>query len=178
MIITQETLQNLSKGSQEAFHSIFETYYSKVFLYTRGFLKNKDDAEDVVQTIFIRLWTHRTSLSNVANFDHYLFTMTHHTMLNFIASKYNMRSYLQTDTLNVLDNHSPQEDLIAKDAQLLVDMVVSQMPSQRQKVYRMSREKGLSNQEIAKILGISKKTVENHLNLALGIIRKAIIMSY
>ncbi len=77
-----------------------------------------------------------------------------------------------------LDNHSPQEDLIAKDAQLLVDMVVSQMPSQRQKVYRMSREKGLSNQEIAKILGISKKTVENHLNLALGIIRKAIIMSY
>lgn len=64
--------------------------------------------------------------------------------------------------------------MLAKDLALLVEMVVENMPAQRQAVYKMSREMGMSNDEIALKLGIQKKTVENHLNLALKELRKTI----
>ena len=70
---------------------------------------------------------------------------------------------------------SPDEDLIAKDLQLLIDMVVENMPPQRKLIYQLSREAGLSNAEIAEKLELSKKTVENHLNLALKELRKILL---
>ena len=70
---------------------------------------------------------------------------------------------------------SPDEDLIAKDLQLLIDMVVENMPPQRKLIYQLSREAGLSNAEIAEKLDLSKKTVENHLNLALKELRKILL---
>lgn len=73
------------------------------------------------------------------------------------------------------DSHSPLDDLVAKDMQLLIDMVVEGMPSQRKIIYKLSREEGLSNAEIAEKLQISKKTVENHLTLALRELRKALL---
>ena len=72
-------------------------------------------------------------------------------------------------------NDSPHEDLIAKDLQLLIDMVVETMPPQRKLIYQLSREVGLSNPEIAEKLQLSKKTVENHLNLALKELRKVLL---
>ena len=71
---------------------------------------------------------------------------------------------------------SPLDDVVAKDTQLLIDMVVENMPQQRQMIYRMSREQHLKNDEIAQRLGLQKKTVENHLNLALKEIKKAVYL--
>ena len=65
-----------------------------------------------------------------------------------------------------------QEQIEAQDLRLLIDMIVENMPPQRQTIYRMSREEGLSNDEIAERLGLQKKTVENTLNLALRQIRE------
>ena len=69
---------------------------------------------------------------------------------------------------------SSDEILFAKEISLLVEMAVCKMPVQRRKIYQMSREKGISNNEIAEELGISKKTVENQLSLALQEIKRVI----
>lgn len=74
------------------------------------------------------------------------------------------------------ENTSPLEQIEASDLQLLIDMTVENMPPQRQAVYKLSRVEGLSNDQIAEKLGLQKKTVENHLNLALGEIRKVLKM--
>ena len=71
---------------------------------------------------------------------------------------------------------SPHEEIVAKDTQLLIDMIVENMPPQRQTIYRMSREQHLKNEEIAQQLGLQKKTVENHLNLALKEIKKTLYL--
>lgn len=71
---------------------------------------------------------------------------------------------------------SPHDEVVAKDTQLLIDMVVENMPPQRQAIYRMSREQCLKNDEIAQQLGLQKKTVENHLNLALKEMKKALYL--
>lgn len=77
----------------------------------------------------------------------------------------------------ISDEYTPYDKLIAKDLQLLIDMVVNEMPPKRKMIYKLSRIKGLSNEQIAEKLGIQKKTVENHLNIALNELRDALALS-
>jgi len=172
MEISQETIKKLTQGEHCAFRLVFRTFYPKVYGFALGFLKDADDADDVAQTVFIRLWTHRESLEKVQNLDAYLYTITKNTVLNHIVSQRAFTIDISTMRDLGADHASAQEQIEAQDLQLLIDMIVANMPTQRQTVYRMSREQGLSNDEIAKQLGLQKKTVENHLNLALGDIRK------
>ena len=173
MIISQDIIEELTEGNQEAFRIIFKAAYPQVRAFSLGLLKN-DAADDIAQLVFIKLWTKRAMLAQVRNFDTYLYTITKNTVLNHIASRKALMIDI-TDIPNVsTDNVSPLDQIEAGDMQLLIDMVVENMPPQRQAVYRMSREEGLSNDQIAETLELQKKTVENHLNLALGDIRKVL----
>ena len=71
---------------------------------------------------------------------------------------------------------SPEQDAEAEDLRLLVELIVSDMPPQRQRIYRMSREQGLTVPEIAQQLNLAPKTVENHLTLALRTLRQSILI--
>ena len=174
MIISQDIIEELTEGNQEAFRIIFKAAYPQVRAFSLGLLKNDADADDIAQLVFIKLWTKRAILAQVRNFDTYLYTITKNTVLNHIASRKALMIDI-TDIPNVsTDNVSPLDQIEAGDMQLIIDMVVENMPPQRQAVYRMSREEGLSNDQIAETLGLQKKTVENHLNLALGDIRKVL----
>lgn len=173
MYIGSDILERLIEGDHKAFRVVFTMAYPKVFAFANGFVKNEADAADIAQIVFIRLWTKRASLEGVNNFDTYLYVVTKNAVLNYIASK-KIATIDISSMSKISDNlASPQEQIEANDLKMLVDMVVSQMPQQRQTVYRLSREEGLTNDEIAKKLGLQKKTVENHINLALKDIRKS-----
>ena len=97
------------------------------------------------------------------------------TTFNFLEARQIRIERLNEKPFEEEAHDSPDEDLIAKDLQLLIDMVVANMPPQRKLIYQLSREAGLSNAEIAEKLDLSKKTVENHLNLALKELRKILL---
>ena len=170
--IDKGTIYALAEGDHQAFQRVFRAFYSKVHAFAQGFIKNESDADDISQNVFINLWTKRDALHTVDNLDAYLYTITKHTILNHIASRkaftIDIASMKETSASGV----TVQEQIEANDMKLLVDMIVNNMPPQRQAVYRMSREEGLSNDVIAERMGLQKKTVENHINLALGDIRK------
>lgn len=170
--INKDTIKTLAAGNQEVFHRVFRLFHPKVYAFALGLLKNETDAEDVAQLVFIKLWTNHSRLSSVENLDSYIFTIAKNTVLSQIAQRH--QPEVDIDQLRNTDSNSatPQEQIEAADLKLLIDLVVEQMPAQRQTVYRLSREEGLSNDEIAERLGIQKKTVENHLNLALGDLRE------
>lgn len=172
MKVDDNVIELLAQGDHRAFHQVFRSFYGKVYYFALGFLKNQIDAEDIAQTVFTKLWMKRSKLIGVQNIDTYLYTITKNTVLDFISS--NKSYHRDIVTLKHLQEPSPSqlEQVEAQDLQLLIDMIVNNMPPQRQAVYRMSREEGLSNEEIAQRMGLQKKTVENHLNLALGDIRK------
>ena len=110
-------------------------------------------------------------LKEVKNFNTYLYTITKNTVLNHLATRKAFTVDIAGMGDRVTGSATPQEQVEARDLQLLIDMVVENMPPQRQTIYKLSREEGLSNDQIAERLGLQKKTVENHLNLALGDIR-------
>ena len=172
MNISRETIENLAHGDHRAFQQVFKATYPKVYAFALGFIKDKAHADDITQNVFINLWTHREALPHIQNLDSYLYRITKNIVLNHIASQkaYTIDITAARDIRT--DETTALEQLEVQDLQLLTDMVVENMPPQRQAVYRLSREQGLTNDEIAKKLGLQKKTVENHLNLALGDIRK------
>ena len=159
---------------RDAFRKLFRMYYPKVRVFIQGFVKNKEDANDLAQMVFIRLWEKRDKFSDVHNFDAYLFMITKHNIGSFMAKQH---ALLQTDDgwlPEMTFERTPHDELVQKDLQLYIQLVVEHMPAKRREIYRMSREQDLSNEEIAERLGIQKKTVENHLNLALRMLKEAL----
>lgn len=172
----QRLAQGLASGSRKAFEEIFMRYYPKVRYFVLGLVKSEEDAEDLAQDIFAKLWTNRAAFAEVRNLGVYLFVLSRNMTYNYIEARQLRQEWLQEKPFDEEDGHSPYEDLIAKDLTLLVDLVVEGLPPQRKTIYKLSREAGLSNAEIAEKLGLQKKTVENHLNLALKELRKVLLL--
>ena len=176
MEIDKEVILQMSQGDQQAYEQVFRRFYPKVHRFVSMLLKNEDDADDVCQMIFLKVWSKREKFTGIADFDSYLFILAKYTVINFISTKHIIPIDIDSIPDPYANAASPHEDVVAKDTQLLIDMVVENMPQQRQTIYRMSREEHLKNDEIALRLGIQKKTVENHLNLALKEIKKALYL--
>ena len=172
-------LNSIAEGDERAYKTLFYMYYPRVRAFALGMLKNADDADDLAQMVMMKVWLKRDLFYEVENFDSYMFRLTKNSVLNFIASKRVEFAELADD---LVDNRAsavsfnPEAQMVARDTGVIIDMAVGKMPPQRQEVYRLSREQQLSNDEIALRLGITRKTVENHLNLALNDIRKALKM--
>ena len=172
-------LNSIAEGDERAYKTLFYMYYPRVRAFALGMLKNVDDADDLAQMVMMKVWLKRDLFYEVENFDSYMFRLTKNSVLNFIASKRVEFAELADD---LVDNRAsavsfnPEAQMVARDTGVIIDMAVGKMPPQRQEVYRLSREQQLSNDEIALRLGITRKTVENHLNLALNDIRKALKM--
>ena len=169
--IAEEKLlvSQFSQGSHIAFKALFMRYYPKVRSFIMGLVKSESEAEDLTQEVFLKLWTHREKFCEVEVFGTYLYVLTKNTKQN--KTKQNK----QTEWVEESTDTTPYEELVAKDLQLLIDMVVENMPPQRQMIFRLNREAGLTNAEIAEKLQISKKPGENHLNLALKELKNALL---
>ena len=165
----------LAGGSRDAFRELFVLYYPKVRYFIGGLLKSEAEAEDLTQDVFVKLWANRERFTEVRTFGTYLYVLAKNTTFNYIESKQTRQANLNETSFDEAGQATPYEELIARDLQLLVDLVVESMPTQRRTVYRLSRDAGLSNAEIAEKLQLSKKTVENHLNLALKELRNVIL---
>lgn len=172
-------IEAVSRGDEQAFESLFLHYFPRIKGFISGILQNEEEAEDISQDIFVSMWQNREKLNEIENLNAYLFRVAKNTVFRHIERSLLFRDYLQLQTENASfahdNNESIEEELYAKELEYLIAIAVEKMPPQRKLIYKMSREEGLSNDEIAKRLVISKRTVENHLTLALSDIRKLIV---
>lgn len=169
------TIEALQYGDHKAFEEVFLTCFDKVKYLLAGLLRSESDAEELAQDIFVKLWINRQSIDPSKAFSTYLYTIARNSALNYLKHKLVEENF--KNSFNYFDEaaaDSSDEILFAKEINLLVEMAICRMPVQRRKIYQMSREKGISNNEIAEELGISKKTVENQLSLALQEIKRVI----
>lgn len=164
-VITIEALYN---GDRKAFEKIFLTYFDKIKWFLNGFLKSESEAEELTQDIFVKLWINRQSINSQKPFDTYLYTIARNTALNYLKHKLVEEKFKSSySSLNSDLECGSDEILFAKEINLLVEMALCKMPLQRRRIYQMSRHDSCSNEDIALQLGISKRTVENQLSLAI-----------
>lgn len=170
-------IEAVSRGDEQAFESLFLHYFPRIKGFISGILQNEEEAEDISQDIFVSMWQNRERLTNIENLNAYLFRVAKNTVSRHIERSLLFRDYQQQTERAAFasgENGSIEEELYAKELESLISVAVEKMPPQRKQIYRMSRVNGLSNEEIATRLSISKRTVENHLTLALADIRKII----
>ncbi|WP_288241222.1 RNA polymerase sigma-70 factor [uncultured Bacteroides sp.] len=171
--IDMKTLEALQQGCHKAFEVVFLAYYGKVKAFIYGYVKSEPDAEELAEDLFVNLWVKHRDIDNTKSFDAFLHTMARNSAINFLKRKYVQEAYLSTIQGQEYDSTS-EEELIAKELGLLIDETVENMPEQRRKIYALSRNEGLSNEEIAERLHTTKRNVESQLSLALKEIRKTI----
>lgn len=158
------------------FERLFRLYYPKVHKFAQMLLRNADDADDVSQMVFLKLWAARGRLAEVRNIDGYVFIVAKRAALGFIEAKKRRIGVFGVGGEGIPDGGTPHDDMVLSETRAFVEAIVSRMPRQRKAVFELSREIGMDNEQIAKRLGVRKKTVENHLNIALRAIRRQIGM--
>lgn len=172
----QNLLKEIARGNIKAFEQLFFDYQPKLVYFLVGLTHDKEVSRDIAQDLFLTLWKDRVKLKDVRSFSSYLFQMARFTVYDYFDRLAVSEKYTNEYLLEISLSQSIEEALFAHELQHIIDRVVGEMSPQRKLVYQMSREQGLSNDEIAVRLGISKRTVENHITAALSILRKVIFL--
>ncbi|MGC4103891.1 sigma-70 family RNA polymerase sigma factor [Ferruginibacter sp.] len=128
---------------------------------------------------FLKLWLHRDRLKEIQQLNAYLFKMAQNTAFNGLRSLAK-RTLLTTelDKATVPESGNPDDKLVRKEVLQLIHNAVGKLTPQQKEVFKMSREEGLKQEDIAKRLGISIFTVKRHLTDALNHLRKEITETY
>jgi len=170
----KQQLQALGKGDKKAFDALFRNYFPKLKNFLDGFLHNENEAEDLAQDIFVKLWQNHSLFIHIENLNAYLYTAAKNMLYNYIERSQKTKFLSIASVIELPTIDKLEELLAAKDLESLIDCAVEKMPPQRKTIFNLSRKEGLSNKKIALHLHISKRTVETHISAALSDIRKAL----
>lgn len=166
--------------SESQFDSLFKRAYPKLFFYARGIVGNDDDAEDVVEDVFVGLWRRRDEVDWSDKIEGYLYRAVFTRAINLLRMA--NQSEEQLSLLTAINDRrmaylesemgNPQRDAEVVDLRQAIDEALSALPAKSRQVFQMSYIDGLHHQEIAEALGISVRTVEAHIYTALRVLRK------
>ncbi len=162
----------LKYGDEACFEQLFRKYYPRVRAYTYRLIHDNQQAEDILQNVFMKLWMNRLNIDENVSIVAYLFVLTRNEILNYI--RYSRMHPLADGTEQgyepTVNNEFFFNDLYA----MVADIIEKKLPERRREIFKMNRFEHLSTTEIAARLGISPRTVEKQIELALKAIRSAV----
>lgn len=169
----EKMVKALQRGDIFAFNELFHKYSQKIYNFIIKHIRREDDVEDLMQEIFICIWNRRKSIDEKQSFNGYLFAIT----LNAIRKYFRRKNTDDKAVYRWLEEIEPYSNITAltleyNELEKIAEEMIEKLPPRRRMVFLLSRKEGLTNDEIASILKIKKKTVENHLNLALSYLRE------
>ena len=166
-------LQRMIEGDEDAFKYFFDTYYDDLCNFVNAYLRNETLSEDIVQTIFIYLWEKKGSLTFNCSVKSYLYSASKNKSLNYLRNQKTKTRIVNALIPNDELNQSEPTDQFVEFEELkqIIGNAIDGLPPQCKIIYQLSREEGLTNKEIAEKLGITAKTVENQMTIALKKIR-------
>jgi RNA polymerase sigma-70 factor (family 1) len=175
IISDPELVGAIRQGDEKAFEQTFRTYYQRLCNYACSLLKDEDESEEVVQTVFLTIWEKREDLEITLSLKSYLYRAVHNHCLNRFKHA-SVREVHREHTLFFSEQtyESVTETIHATELEERIEKAVQTLPEQCQKAFRLSRFEELKYQEIADQLGISIKTVENQIGKALKLLRVAL----
>lgn len=154
------------------FEMLFKTHYKALHAYATVILKDEDDAEEIVQQLFLKFWEKRDLLNVQTSLKAYLYKCVYHDSLNYLKHQ-KVKSKYEDFTQYRMDNvYAPAGNrLELSELQSQINLALNDLPEQCRTIFQMSRFEELKYREIADELGLSIKTVENQMGKALRIMR-------
>lgn len=161
-----ELVALLQRGDRAAFTEIYERHWQSLLHTAQRILNDKEACMDLLQEVFVWLWTHREE-AEPSSLKGYLTTAVKYQVANFIRnSKVRDKYILHTESLGLTEVYE-DDPLELKELKEVITKVTATLPARCQEVFNLSRNEHKSNKEIAGMLGISEKTVEMQITIAL-----------
>ncbi|SDM48936.1 RNA polymerase sigma factor [Kriegella aquimaris] len=158
-------------GNKQAFQKLFELYWESMFVQAKAILSDGEIAKDVVQEIWVELWKSKEN-KVIVNFEAYIFKAVRYGCFKYLRdNKFNAVQLYVIDSLQ-LSNHDVENQHDLEETQIVIANSLKELSPRCQQIFRLSRIEDNSNEEIALHLGISKRSVENQVSLALKAIRE------
>lgn len=156
-----------------AFYQLYQRYSRRLYGFVIRYIKREQDAEEIVQDVFVKIWEARAKIDVYSSFESFLFTIAYNTTISLFRKRASEERYLEH--LKLLQQVKAAPDLndeihfneLNQKVQALLDKLT---PRQRE-IFRLSREEGFTHDEIAKQLGISVLTVKKHITNTLAILK-------
>lgn len=164
----EANVELLKQSDHNAFNTLFRSYAPKLYRFSYGYLKSADEAEEIVQDTFIKIWEKRASIDTSASFSGFIFTIAHHLILNRLRK---IRNEIQCKVI-VARNLVPvqnetEETILHNELEKVRREALVELPPKRRIIYQMIREDGMTYKQVAEQLNISVKTVEAQMTEAI-----------
>ncbi|WP_372934067.1 RNA polymerase sigma factor [Mariniphaga sediminis] len=172
--IDESVIARVREGDVAAFDVLYRTYCQRLFGFVLQIIKTETDAEEIVQEVFLKLWETRLQIDKHAVFESYLFTIAHNTTISLIRKRLSEKKYVDyiSSLQEVTSASEPDGETEFKELSQQLQNLLEKLPTRQKEVFLLHREEGLTYQQIAEKLDISKNTVENHIAKALQFLRK------
>ena len=179
MLLEKDLLLKITEGDELAFKQFFEYYVKKVYRFTLGYVKSSAEAQDITQTVFIKIWEKRSDINFSQSTDGFVFTVTYRTIIDaFRQSNAKFPEKNRRELSDHMASSNRSDDLLhAHHLESLYEQSLRNLPPKRKEIFILSRHMGLSNKEIGERLGLSVKTVENQMTAALATLKRFFLNS-
>ncbi len=167
----ENEIANAWMHDERAFEELFRSHYESLCRSANLLLNDADEAEEMVQNVFVTLWEKRSRLEITTSVKSYLYRSIRNASLNRIKHEKVKREYTTEQELLSAPAAPASHQLLQKELQVQISLVIASLPEQCRLIFKMSRFEEMKYAEIADELGISVKTVENQMGKALKILR-------
>ncbi len=169
-------IAHIAKDDTGAFETLFHLYHKRVYAFAQSLLNSADDAEEIVQNVFLALWNQRKNLNISSSFTSYIFAIARNMVYEHIRQKINKEAfseyYLEH---NVEYSFITEEEVAYNELEGKVQKYIDLLPERRREIFVLSRIEKLSYKEIAGKLNITENTVDTQIRNALNTLRRQLI---
>jgi len=155
-------LLQIAEGDEKALASLVRLYWKNIYAHALSWMRSAEEAEELTQDVFLKVWNSRDQLGKIDNFENWLFIISRNTIVSAVRKKLSRPAFLQEQ--EVQENSLRPDHLLEHRQHYQVLLAgISLLPEKRQQVFRLSRLDGLTHEEIAKQLGMHKDTVAQYI---------------
>jgi len=169
----EELIKEIKADNMFAFDVLYKKYCKRVFKFGFSILKSTEEAENLMQDVFLNLWENRHKVEKDSSIKSYVFTITYNSAISIIRKKSRESQFFEyLKSIQETTERPVNEEIEYNELAKKLDEIINALPQRQKEVYMLHRVEGLKFSEIAERLNISVNTIENHMSRALKTIRK------
>ena len=168
--------RRIAEGEQSALKLLYDNYNARLFQLAYAIIRSRESAEEIVADVFIKIWEKREQVRTIENFSFYIYVAARNTSISYLRKQgYNKNFNLDEAALPYYQlDATPEEMMITNEILQKINRAINELPPKCRLIFKLVKEDGLKYREVAELLEVSTKTVENQIGIALKKIHEAI----